>query len=264
MAAAGAPAWTMDRWRYYDITHEGLDILNPLGSRKLDVLLDLAASGRPRPTVVDMGCGKGEALIRLAERHGARGVGVDISPPFVRKARRRARARVPGRGLRFVLGDGAAYRPPASKRFDIALCLGASWIWGGYVGTLRGLLRLTAPGGRVLVGEPFWIRRPTRANLAVLGERADACATHEGNQRLARAAGLTVLRVARSSLAEWDGYMRPQWQRARAFAREHPQDPDAAEVLARARHSWQAHQTCERAVLGWGVYLLEKRPPERK
>ena len=114
MAAAGAPAWTMDRWRYYDITHEGLDILNPLGSRKLDVLLDLAASGRPRPTVVDMGCGKGEALIRLAERHGARGVGVDISPPFVRKARRRARARVPGRGLRFVLGDGAAYRPPGA------------------------------------------------------------------------------------------------------------------------------------------------------
>jgi len=260
----------MDTWKFYDITHRDHVVCNPTSVAKLDEiigLLDLPAA----PRMLDIACGKGELLLRLAARYGSgasgggfRGVGVDISPPFVRKARRRARARVPGRGLRFVLGDGAAYRPPASKRFDIALCLGASWIWGGYVGTLRGLLRLTAPGGRVLVGEPFWIRRPTRANLAVLGERADAFATHEGNQRLARAAGLTVLRVARSSLAEWDGYMRPQWQRARAFAREHPQDPDAAEVLARARHSWQAHQTCERAVLGWGVYLLEKRPPERK
>src|SRR3970040_2310932 len=74
---------------------------------------------------------------------------------------RRARARVRRRGLWLVRGAGAGYRPPASKRFDIALCLGASWIWGGYVGTLRGLLRLTAPGGRVLVGEPFLSRRLT-------------------------------------------------------------------------------------------------------
>src|SRR3990172_7990801 len=125
------------------------------------------------------------AAARARRSYGSRGApaqgggGAASPPPFFRRG---------GAGLLFVGGDGAASGPPASKRFDIALCLGASWIWGGYVGTLRGLLRLTAPGGRVLVGEPFWIRRPTRANLAVLGERADAFATHEGNQRLAPAA----------------------------------------------------------------------------
>jgi cyclopropane fatty-acyl-phospholipid synthase-like methyltransferase len=44
--------------------------------------------------VLDIACGKGEFLLRLAEAYGMHGVGVDISPFCVAEADRRRVARV--------------------------------------------------------------------------------------------------------------------------------------------------------------------------
>ena len=115
--------WT--RWRFFDITHADHVLCNPLSVAKLDEmigLLDLWHGQR----VIDIACGKGELLVRLVERYGIGGVGVDprrTHPPTLRSARGDTRARG---GLEVLEIDGAEYR--ASRgRFDLACCLGASW-----------------------------------------------------------------------------------------------------------------------------------------
>ena len=87
----------METWKFYDLTHRDHVLCNPLSEPKLDEmiwLLDLPRGAR----VLDIACGKGELLVRLAERHATRGVGVDLSPLLHRRppcARRR-----PGAGRR--------------------------------------------------------------------------------------------------------------------------------------------------------------------
>lgn len=56
----------------------------------VDRMLALAAVG-PGDTVVDLGSGDGRIVITAAERHGARGYGVDIDPRLVALARDNAR-----------------------------------------------------------------------------------------------------------------------------------------------------------------------------
>lgn len=63
----------MDMWKYHDITHREHVVCNPTSEEKLTRLVELLRL----PTgaqVVDIACGKGEFLIRLAEAYGIRGV----------------------------------------------------------------------------------------------------------------------------------------------------------------------------------------------
>ena len=72
--------------------------------------------------VVTVGAsGKGEFLIRLVERYGVRGIGIDISPYEVPVARERAAARVPEADLQFIEAD-AATQSTASDSVELAIC----------------------------------------------------------------------------------------------------------------------------------------------
>ena len=145
----------MDTWKFYDITHREHVVCNPTSEEKLTRLVELLRL----PTdaqVVDIACGKGEFLIRLAEAYGARGVGIDISPFFVADAERRLETRASGVGITFTQMNGADFRPDEPHNFDLASCIGASWVFGGHADTLEALIRMVKPGGWVIVGEPYW------------------------------------------------------------------------------------------------------------
>src|SRR5512140_273114 len=135
----------MDTWKFFDITHRRHVVCNPTSEEKLACLVDLVQL----PTdarVVDIACGKGEFLVRLAESYGVRGVGIDLSPFFVAEAHRRLEARAPGAGITFTQMDGADFKPEEPHCFDLASCLGASWVFGGHAHTLEALGRLVKPG----------------------------------------------------------------------------------------------------------------------
>ena len=94
----------MDMWKFYDITHREHVICNPTSGEKLGRLVEqlrLPAGAR----VVDIACGKGEFLIRLAEAYGVDCLGIDLSPFFIAEARKRLEA--PGaQGGGHLQGDG--------------------------------------------------------------------------------------------------------------------------------------------------------------
>jgi cyclopropane fatty-acyl-phospholipid synthase-like methyltransferase len=62
----------MDMWKFYDITHREHVVCNPTSEEKLARLVDILGL-QTDAQVVDIACGKGEFLIRLAEVYGAGG-----------------------------------------------------------------------------------------------------------------------------------------------------------------------------------------------
>ena len=91
----------MEIWKFYDITHREHVVCNPTSEEKLARLVELVRL-RPDSRVVDIACGKGEFLIRLAEAYGVRGLGVDLSPFFIAAAEKRLKARVPSGNVTFI------------------------------------------------------------------------------------------------------------------------------------------------------------------
>jgi len=254
-----SPTWKMDSWKFYDITHARHTIMNPLASEQLDLLVG-AVDLPPGAVVADLGCGKGEFLIRMAHRHRCSGVGIDLSPLVAREARRRIRAQVPRVRVRILLGDGATHRPPPGKRYDLAACVGATWMFGRYRPTLAGLRAIVKPGGFALIGEPFWRSRAPAAYLRAVGERRSTYLTHAGNQRAATSAGWELLHSVVSSPDDFDLYEGLQWSAAEDYARRRPRDPDVPELLARVGREREAYERWGRDCFGWAAYLLRARP----
>lgn len=247
----------MNPWKYHAITSADLTHLNPIhaaGFDELVDLLDLPGGGR----VLDIACGKAECLIRIASRYPISGVGVDISAAFLEAARAAAAARVPAHStLSFLEMDGAAYTAPDSS-LDLAICLGASWVYGGHRGTLRRLASLVRPGGQVLVGEPFWIREPDPEYLTASDTARDTYGTHAGNVTVGEEEGLSLLYTLVSSPQDWDRYEGLRWRAAQRYAAAHPDDRDVPAILARSRRTRDAYLKWGRDCVGWAVYLFRK------
>jgi ribosomal protein L11 methylase PrmA len=70
----------------------------------VDRMLDLAKVGA-RDVVYDLGCGDGRIVIAAAQKHGARGVGVDIDPARIAEAEENARRAGVERLVTFKLQD---------------------------------------------------------------------------------------------------------------------------------------------------------------
>ena len=143
----------MDIWKFYSVGHRLHKYCNPLNEERLETLLHLLRL-KPNSTVLDIACGKGEFLVRLAELYHVIGVGVDISPYFIQEAQTKAKRRVPNAELDFVQLDAKNYKPPEGLLFDLTCCMGATWIWNDYKGTLQALKDMTRPHGTIMVGEP--------------------------------------------------------------------------------------------------------------
>src|SRR5262245_51123216 len=111
----------MDMWKFYDITHREHEICNPANSGNLDELIALLRLGRG-DSVIDIACGKGEFLIRLALKYGVRGLGIDISPYYLEEARQRHEQRASAADITFLQMDGAAFKADRSNEFDLASC----------------------------------------------------------------------------------------------------------------------------------------------
>jgi SAM-dependent methyltransferase len=247
----------MDLWKFFDITHRDHVVCNPISIEKLDELIALLRL-RPGARVLDIASGKAEFLVRLAERYGIEGVGVDLSPYCIAGARRKQQQRVPEAHLRFLEMEGADYAPDAPESFDVAACIGASWIYGGHKGTLNALVSMAAEESWIVVGEPYWRQPPAEEYLAAIGQERSNYGTHKENVEAGQAQGLELAYTLVSSPDDWDRYEGLQWYAAERWARAHPEDPDVDEVLERVRDGKMAYLTWGRETLGWAIYVFIK------
>jgi len=251
----------MDTWKFFDITHREHVVCNPTSEDKMARLVDLLrlpAGAR----VVDIACGKGEFLIRLAEAYSIRGVGIDVSPFCVAEAQKKSQVRTPNAEVVFSQMNGSNFRPEAPRSLALASCIGASWVFGGYPETLDALSGMVAPGSWVIVGEPYWLQEPSDEYLTVSGVTRDSLGTHYGNVEAGELCGLELVHTFVSSKDDWDQYEGLQWYATAEYAGSHPDDPDLPELLERVAKAKAVYLRWGRETLGWAMYVFRHRPPQ--
>jgi SAM-dependent methyltransferase len=258
--AAGVPP-VGDPLRDTTIAHAGRTILGPSTPEQLERLLD-AAGVAPGDRALDIGCGKGDLLVRLARR-GVVGVGVDRNPAFLEEARGLAAAAGVGERLRLERGDAEdlASRLAAEGGFDLVACIGATGALGGSVAAPARLAALAMPGGSLLIGEGFWRREPMAEELDSFGMEPGEMLDHAGTIARMAAAGVQLLEAEDAPPEAWDAYEDAYAGSLERWVEAHPDDPDRDSLSHRARLFRTTWSAWRRDAMGFVVALL--RVPDR-
>ncbi|MFI0937612.1 SAM-dependent methyltransferase [Streptomyces sp. NPDC021020] len=224
----------------------GLVFHGPIGearaARWVERLAPVLAAAPDGGRVLDIGCGWGELMLRLlAAAPRARGTGLDLNTADLARGRADAAARGLAGRADFVEGDAA--KTPYEQA-DVVLCLGASHALAEDTAEALAALRARVrPGGRVLLGEGFWEREPTPAELAASWPGA-AATDHTDLATLvdtAVAAGFRPVWVESADRAEWDDFESGYLADAEVWLATHPTHPEAPatrERLTIHRSAW--------------------------
>jgi SAM-dependent methyltransferase len=143
------------------------------GALKAMQLLALKTGQR----VLEVGCGNGLFLPRLATSVGSGGrvVGIDLSDAFVAEARQRMREKGFGPSVSIEQGD-ATKLPFADNSFDAAHCERVLMHLDAPNAALREMIRVVRPGGVIVAAEPDWggfrLDHPDRAAFDLVFARA--------------------------------------------------------------------------------------------
>lgn len=230
--------------------HEDLVFHGPMSSYRADLLVR-SLGPLDGQHVVDLGCGWAELLLRTVAA-GATGHGVDLDAEAIAHGRKLASERGLADRVTLEVGDAGAWSGPA----DVLIVNGASQVWGGdplthTVNALEAGRRFLRPGGRLLLGEGFWEREPTAAQLAAMPVPREQYGTVAELVDLAMTHGYRLLWLSQANQDEWD-----EFESAHAVARErwllaHPEDT-AVRERADQQREWRLKGW--RGVLGM-VYL---------
>ncbi len=189
-----------------------LELVDLLELDNLDIItytspLKVVASGKilrfSRETrVIDFGCGRGEALILWSRYFGVSGLGIDREAIFCDQARQRLKDSGLSDRLDVICADAATYSFERGA-YDVASCLNASDIWGGFRPTVQHMKLAIKHGGVLIVAEPYFVTRDIPNELRQLeGDRH----TEREILDIIHEEGFELLFVKRASAEECDNY----------------------------------------------------------
>ena len=227
-------------------------VMNPMSAEKIRTLgrrLRLTAD----QTVLDVGAGRCGPAVIFAREFGCRVTAIEPHAIFLDGARETIDAAGLTDRFTFIQAEAADVSLEPDT-FDVSMCLGATWAWGGLGGTLDAMSAATRPGGHVVAGEPFYAT-PEGAehemhNLT-LAQIVDAFESR----------GLSAVTLIRSSADDWDTYNSIKALSVSDWLEANPDDADAAEV-----RGWRARAVADLTaprVMEWAIVAGRKGTVDR-
>jgi SAM-dependent methyltransferase len=224
----------------------------PLSEAHAELLIDRLEM-ESATTVLDLGCGWGELLIRavLAAGDECAGIGVDTDSEQFARGRHAAAERGVGDRVRFVEGEAQAWSQPAER----VLCVGASHAWGGTTPALEALAPVVSPGGLLLFGDGYWQTAPTTEAMEIFG---DGVIGLDAMVERALADGWHLLSLTTSDQREWDEF-ESSWRLGRErWLRVNPRSPNAGELRQQLDERVREYVRVYRGVLGFAYLVLSR------
>jgi SAM-dependent methyltransferase len=243
---------------YLDLT-----FMAPLSEERAGKLIDFV-SANLTGTVVDVGCGWAELLIRILQvAPNANGIGIDLQDSSIAHARAVARERGIDDRISLIAGDARDHLPESS---GAVICIGASQIWGppveakmqlDYRSALHAVRAILKPGSPAIYGEGIWTATPTPEAIAPLSGRPDEYVFLPDLLEIARASGFVVMQVHQATLDEWDAFESGYVARYVRWLASNPADhPDVPSVRHKVELQSNAYFRGYRGVLGMAYLAM--------
>jgi SAM-dependent methyltransferase len=244
----------MDFFDQVNISERFMEILNPTSTVKIltvGEILRLKLESR----VIDFGCGFGETLALWGTEFGISGIGIDVREYACERARNKMHEKGLKKRIEIVCANGAEY-PFEKGHFNVACCIGATFIWKGYEQTIHAMKEAIVPGGRLVIGEPYWNKGDVPAEYV-----ASISPIHNEFKLLetARREGFDLEYVVRASQDDWDTYEAGNWFGSTRWLEENPTHPERQQVIDHLHKTQDAYFRYGREYLGWAMYILHPR-----
>jgi SAM-dependent methyltransferase len=225
------------------------ELQNPTSPEKIRLLGEVLGL-HPGSHVLDVASGRGGPALILAQSFGCRLTCLERAPEFAAAARERVAAEGLDDRIEIIETDASTYE---LGRYDVALCLGATFVYGGLVPTLE---RIRAAAPLVAVGEPYWRVWPL-PEVAAGPRRTDEGAWLPLAETIARAesTGVRVVSLIASSEDDWDRYESLHWQTLDEWLAANPGHPQAEEFRELGTAHRARYLAWERAAMGWAIFV---------
>ena len=220
-------------------------IINPVLPETMSLLgrlLDL----KPGKKVLDLACGKGGVSLPLVYTYKVNLTGIDLLPDFIREAWSRAEYTGLYEYCDFKLDDAAKFVAETRNKWDAVLVVGAmSIIWPGVEEGAKAVLPLIAPGGFLVVGEPYLKEGRTSLSEEPMKLKEEITGLLEKNGR--------VVEILDDGEAGWKAYIEPQIKTIARLKEDNPDKPELMEFL----NVWAQHHEWEKENLGYAVWVVK-------
>jgi hypothetical protein len=227
------------------------ELMNPTSPEKIRLLGEQLGLG-PESHVLDIASGMCGPAIILAGTFGCRLTCVERAPEFVSAARERVAVAGVADRIEIVESDAESFE---LSHYDAALCIGASFAYGGLLPTLE-RLRLAAP--LLAVGEPFWRVWPLPPDpFAGEHERTDESGWLPLPETVERfeSTGVRVVSLIASSQDDWDRYEALHWQTLDEWLAANPGHPQADEFREYGAARRARYLGWEREAMNWAIFV---------
>jgi SAM-dependent methyltransferase len=221
----------------------------PLSEEHATLLLDRLGI-QPGASLLDLGCGWGELLLRGVDSAGVTtGVGVDTDAQAVARGRALAVDRGLDGRVTFVEGSAVGWQRMA----DRVITVGAVHAWGGAEPALKALSALVTPGGRLLFGDGCWEGAPSAEASKLFGA---GVLTLSNLVECAQGTGWRILHLSTADQREWDDF-ESTWRAGRQeWVLANPEDERAPAVRDELDAQLRQYIGTYRGVLGFCYLVL--------